>query len=101
MSIFKTAFVLLALVSMTMGGIYVKNSAVEKEAAFKISQIAPVIVFQNGLVRFPERIPSPETVFQIQTAVRTDDAQSLNDLLIKHRFYLLPGPKYKYGPKFK
>ncbi|MFK5921546.1 MAG: hypothetical protein QM496_05160 [Verrucomicrobiota bacterium] len=91
MSIIKTAFFLLVLVSIAMGGIYVKNNASLHGGANRIAQIAPIIIGNNGAVRFPNRVPSPETVYQIQTAVQTDDAQALNDLLVKHRFYVLPG----------
>jgi len=92
-SIFRTAFILLGLISMAMGGLYVKKNAVQYEAAKKIVQIAPIIIGNNGSVRFPQRVPSPETVFQIQAAIQTDNATTLNALLIKHRFYVLPGRK--------
>jgi len=93
MSVFKTAFFFLVLISMVMGGVYVKQGVQHKVASNRMSQIAPIIIGNNGTVRFPERVPSPETVFQIQTAIQTDDAQKLNDLLVKHRFFVLPGRK--------
>jgi len=82
---------LLAALSLAMGGVYVKRNVAIQIAEREIEQIAPVILGNNGSVRFPERIPSPETVYQIQMAVQTDDAQKLNSLLIEHRFYVLPG----------
>lgn len=93
MSVFKTAFFFLVLISMVMGGAYLKQGVQHKIAANRMAQIAPIIIGNNGTVRFPERVPSPETVFQIQTAIQTDDAQKLNDLLVRHRFYVLPGRK--------
>jgi hypothetical protein len=93
MSIIKTAFFFLVLVSMVMGSVYVKQSVQHQANANRIAQIAPIIIGNNGTVRFPQRVPSPETVFQIQTAIQTDDAQKLNDLLVRHRFYVLPGRK--------
>ncbi len=91
MSIVKTAFFFLVLVSIVMGSIYVKQGAQHNAGANRIAQIAPIIIGNNGTVRFPQRVPSPETVFQIQAAIQADDAQKLNDLLVKHRFYVLPG----------
>jgi len=91
MSIIKTAFFFLVLVSMVLGSIYVKQGVQHNAAKNRIAQIAPIIIGNNGAVRFPQRVPSPETVFQIQTAIRADDAQKLNDLLVRHRFYVLPG----------
>ena len=93
MSIIKTAFFFLVLISLVMGSVYVKKSVQHNVAANRIAQIAPIIIGNNGTVRFPERVPTPETVFQIQAAIQTDDAQKLNDLLVRHRFYVLPGRK--------
>ena len=90
-SIFKTAFLLLTMISMAMGGFYMKKSADKSSAALRIAQIAPIIIGNNGSIRFPQRVPTPEAVFQFQMAVRTENVTALNDLLIKHRFYLLPG----------
>lgn len=89
MSVIKTALIFLALISMAMGGVYVKNNVQQDIETRQMANIAPIII-GNGFVRFPERVPSPETVFQIQSAVQTEDAAALNDLLIKHRFYVLP-----------
>lgn len=93
MSVVKTAFFFLVLVSMVMGSIYVEQSLQNRIRANHISKIAPIVIGNNGAVRFPQRVPSPETVFQIQAAIQTDDVQKLNDLLVKHRFYVLPGRK--------
>ncbi len=90
MSVIKTALFLLVLVSMAFGGLYMKKNAAKYTAAQNIAQISPIIIGNSGSVRFPERFPSPEVVFQIQTAARTDDVQALNALLVEHRFYLLP-----------
>lgn len=76
---------------MVMGSIYVRQNA--QVGTNQIAQIAPIIIGNNGTVRFPQRVPSPETVFQIQAAIQTDDARKLNDLLVRHRFYVLPGRK--------
>ena len=90
MSIIKTALFFLVLVSMTFGGIYVKKSASSFVHAPNSTHIAPIIIADNGAVRFPERFPAPEAVFQIQSAARRGDFKTLNELLIKHNFYLLP-----------
>lgn len=95
MGIIKTAFFFLVLISISMGGVYIKSSASSRASANRMAQIAPIIIGNNGSVRFPERVPSPETVFQIQTAIQTDDAQSLNALLVKYHFYVLPGRRTK------
>jgi len=92
MSVIKTAFIFLVLISMAMGGIYVKKSV---QPGFE-AQIAatpapaPIIIGSNGLVSYLERIPSSETRFQIHSAVETEDYATLNNLLIKNRFYVLP-----------
>jgi len=94
MSVIKTAFIFLVLISMAIGGIYVKNNVQQGIETRGMAQIAPIII-GNGFVRFPERVPSPETVFQIQSAVQTEDAAALNNLLIKNRFYVLPSSTKK------
>ena len=78
---------------MTMGSIYVKrNAAVYGEIRVQQStEISPIIISQRGVVRFPERVPSAKAVHEILVAVQENDFMSLNDLLIKHRFYVLPG----------
>lgn len=93
MSIIKTAFFFLILFSIATTGLYVKSNVNANSNANLIVRIAPIIINKSGSVRFPERVPSPETVLQIQTAVQSDDAQTLNNLLVKHRFYVLPGRK--------
>lgn len=89
MSIIKTAFFFLILISITMGGIYVKGSASSSD--YRMEKIAPIIIGNKGAIRFPQRLPLPETVFQIQSAIQTDDVQTLNKLLVEHHFYVLPG----------
>ena len=83
MSIIKTAFFFLVLISITMGGIYVKGSSSSRSSDYRMAKIAPIIIGNNGAVRFPQRVPSPETVFRIQSAIQTDDAQTLNNLLVR------------------
>lgn len=95
MSVIKTALFLLVLVSMAMGGIYMKNSATVFAEVQSFANIAPVIVGNDGSVRFPERFPNPEAVYQIRAAVQQEDVEALNDLLIKHHFYLLPERMHK------
>lgn len=75
---------------MAIGEIYVKSN-ISASSAGMFTKIAPLIIGKNGSVRFPELVPSPETVYQIQTANQSDDVQGLNTLLVKHRFYVLPG----------
>jgi len=88
--------IFLVLISMAMGGIYFKNNVQQvieaRLAPIKLApmKIAPIIIGSNGVVRYPERVPSPETVFQIRSAVETEDYAALNNLLIKNRFYALP-----------
>lgn len=90
MSVIKTALFFLVLVSMTMGGIYIKRNAAPLLATSGSSEIAPIIIGNGGSVRFPKRFPNPEVLYEIRTAVKTDDFETLNDLLVKHNFYLLP-----------
>ncbi|MCF6313319.1 MAG: hypothetical protein L3J39_12800 [Verrucomicrobiales bacterium] len=91
MSIIKTAFFFLVLLSVATSGLYLKSNVSASANANRIASIAPIVISKNGAVRFPERVPPSETVLQIQIAIQSDDAQALNDLLVKHRFYVLPG----------
>ena len=75
---------------MTLGGIFINSNATSFTAMQDMSQISPILIGAHGSVRFPERSPNPDTVYQIQKAVQYDDFETLNAILVKHRFYVLP-----------
>jgi len=52
--------------------------------------VSPIILYQDGTVRFLGNIPPAAVVAEIQTAAKNHDAERLNAQLIKHRLYVIP-----------
>jgi hypothetical protein len=52
--------------------------------------ISPIIIFENGTVRFIERIPPATVASKIRAAAKSQDIEALNAQLIKHNFYAIP-----------
>ena len=53
-------------------------------------QPAPMLIHSNGAITFPGRAPQPETVYQLRRAIQTENAEMLQTLLVKHRFFVAP-----------
>lgn len=52
--------------------------------------LSPVILNQDGTVRFLDRIPSPEVAMNIREAAASNDFEKLNSQLAEYGFYVLP-----------
>jgi len=91
-SIAKTFLTLSTVAGIITSAIIVK----EKPEVFgsptvtHYQSVSPIIIYQNGTVRFLERIPSAIVATEIRTAARNQNIDNLNAQLIKHRFYVIP-----------
>lgn len=91
-SIAKTFFTLSAGVGIATSAIIAKKkSEVFDPPKSTYSQsVSPIIIYQDRTVHFLERVPSVTVATEIRTAVRNQNADSLNAQLTKHRFYVIP-----------
>lgn len=88
---FKFFFALVALttiVSMGMIGKIGKVGSITSNDT--VVQPAPMIVDVNGAISFPDRIPAPETVYQIRRALRMEDVEKLNAILVQNKLFMAP-----------
>ena len=86
---FKFFFMLVAVTTMISMGLIGKMGKVGPAASQSITP-APMMINANGAISFPERIPSPDTVYKIRRALQTEDVETLNALLAENRLFVAP-----------
>ena len=91
-SIVKTVLTLSAGIGIATSAVVVKKHAkLPGLAQVHHSQaLSPIIVEQNGNVRFLERIPPATIASEIRLAAKRQDFDQLNTQLIKYNFYVIP-----------
>ncbi len=91
-SIVKTFLALTGCASLITGGIIVKKhpEALGLPQPTHHTSISPVIIFQDGTIRFLGRIPPASIATKIRAAAKNQDTELLNSQLVKYRFYPIP-----------
>ena len=91
-SIIKTVLTLSAGIGIATSAVVVKKHAkLPGLAQVHHSQsLSPIIIGQDGDVRFLGRIPPAMIASDIRLAAKSQDFDQLNTQLIKHNFYVIP-----------
>lgn len=53
-------------------------------------QPAPVMIGTNGELTFPGRIPAPETIYSLRSAIQTEDVEKMNAILFENHLFVAP-----------
>lgn len=91
-SIIKTFLTLTAGASLTTGAVIIKKHP-EFIGLPKLHQsqpISPLVINENGTVRFLGRIPPATIAAEIRSAAHSQNTKLLNSQLIKYHFYAIP-----------
>ena len=86
---FKFFFLLVAVTTMVSMSLIGNIGKVKPLAAANVKQ-APVMIHDDGSVTFPGRIPAPATVYELRRAIRMEDVEKLNAILVKNRLFVAP-----------
>jgi len=84
---FKVFFALVAVTTMVSMGMIGKIGKISPIARVSI---APMMIHSNGSVSFPDRMPSPDTVYQIRRAIKMEDVEQLNAILVENNLFVAP-----------
>ena len=83
---FKTFFILVATVTMVSMGFFGELGKIKPIQV----KAAPMIIGENGMLTFPGRMPSPNTVKDLQLAIEKEDVDTLNALLVENHLFVAP-----------
>jgi len=86
---FKFFFALVAITTMVSMSLIGKIGKVEHVGINGLKQ-APMLIHTNGSISFPDRIPAPETVYEIRRLIENEDVERLNVILVKNNLFVAP-----------
>ena len=85
---FKLFFALVAVTTMVSMSLIGKMGKIETVGTG--TELAPMLIHSNGTVTFPDRLPSPETVYEIRRLIKVEDVEQLNAILVKNNLFVAP-----------
>jgi len=84
---FKFIFALVAFATISSMGFIGKIGKINSPATI---EPAPVMLGTNGSIKFPGRMPAPDTVYELRRAIQMEDIEKLNEILFENHLFMAP-----------